>query len=110
MSSTVAYGVRVSNYLMKRDKLDALHNRQFVRMLPEVRGYWASLVEDLEVRRSARDGVPQRYLWSSPVYWAEKGAQLAGGIWAFATRHRAVTAISTLVGLISIVVGIHNLT
>lgn len=105
-----------SSFSLGSYTLDEEDNRRrleenFVWMLPRAAGWLDALVEDLEARLPSSADIPRRYLWSSPVFWAEKLADWLHleRAWSWAKHHRVFSLVVTGVFLLAALLQILNL-
>lgn len=96
--------------------LDVEDNRRrlrenFAEMLPRAAGWMDALAEDLEARLPSGADIPRRYLWSSPVFWAEKLVDWLHlkRAWSWAKQHRVFSLVVTGVFLLAALLQILNL-
>jgi hypothetical protein len=85
--------------------------KEFEEMLPRAEGWMEAFVQDLAMRLPSTGNIHRKYLWTSPVFWAEEvTVQLKlKEIFSWVRDHKIWAVLTGIVGFIAAVLTILSL-
>ena len=97
-----------SSYLGQDPTYEERLQKEFEKMLPRAEGWMEAFVQDISIGLPSTINVDRKYLWTSPVFWAESTIKWSVfvGLFSWLKLHKLRTVIVTSVSLLAAVLTI----